>query len=80
MSRRVQDFVVIDRINYEQEHYKVPLNCEFDRNILVGRAPGQHVTTDLWVGNITRNEINYNSHDPSIYTDEYHLGERYDSW
>ena len=46
LSWRVQHLVVIGRICYEQEHCKISLNFEFDRNI-VERAPGW-----LWlVGN-----------------------------
>ena len=36
VSRRVQGLFVVDRISYEQDNYKVPLNYEFDRNIFSG--------------------------------------------
>ena len=34
----VQNFVVINQICYEQEHYKFSLNFEFDRNVVSGRG------------------------------------------
>ena len=36
LSWCVQKSVVINQIYYEQEHYKISLNYEFDRNIITG--------------------------------------------
>ena len=41
-TSRVQNFVMISRICYEQEHYKISLNFEFDRKLVNGTGARWH--------------------------------------
>ena len=47
---RVQTFVVIGWICYEQEHYKVSLKFKFDRNIVSGTGAWCQMPAVSWLG------------------------------
>ena len=49
LSWRVQNFVVTGRTYFEQEHYKMPLNFEFDPNIVIEAVPGLNRGVYYWL-------------------------------
>ena len=48
LSLGVQNFLVIDRICYEQEHCKLSPNFELEQNIVSGTRPDRH-TSPWWL-------------------------------